>query len=116
MELPSSLKGYSVINLLGKGGFARVYHVKSKKCCTELALKCMEKSLITKMGMSSRVCHEVEIHRDIKHQNIISLLHYFEDEARVYLALELCKGISDVTLKSSSCFPPHSRTVPTTGV
>ena len=36
-----------------------------------------------------RVRREIELHRDLLHNHIVQLHHYFEDETAVYLVLEL---------------------------
>jgi polo-like kinase 4 len=41
-------------------------------------------------GMGSRVKQEVTIHFKLRHPSILKLLTFFEDEAYVYLVLELC--------------------------
>ena len=40
--------------------------------------------------MAKRVRNEVSLHRRLSHPNILSLQHYFEDDDRVYLVMELC--------------------------
>ena len=50
----------------------------------------MEKKSIKNEEMAKRVRNEVALHRKLKHTNILSLYHYFEDDERVYLVMELC--------------------------
>ena len=50
----------------------------------------MEKKSIKNEEMAKRVRNEVALHKKLKHPNILSLYHYFEDDERVYLVMELC--------------------------
>ncbi len=40
--------------------------------------------------MAKRVRNEVALHRRLSHPNVLALYHYFEDDDRVYLVMELC--------------------------
>lgn len=40
--------------------------------------------------MSERVKNEVQIHAGLRHNNILQLMHFFEDQEYVYLVMELC--------------------------
>lgn len=40
--------------------------------------------------MAKRVRNEVALHTKLRHPNILNLYHYFEDDDRVYLVMELC--------------------------
>ena len=40
--------------------------------------------------MAKRVRNEVALHTKLRHPNILNLYHYFEDDERVYLVMELC--------------------------
>lgn len=40
--------------------------------------------------MAKRVRNEVALHKKLRHTNILTLYHYFEDDERVYLVMELC--------------------------
>ena len=50
----------------------------------------MEKKSIKNEEMAKRVRNEVALHKKLKHPNILNLFHYFEDDERVYLVMELC--------------------------
>lgn len=40
--------------------------------------------------MAKRVRNEVALHKKMRHTNILTLYHFFEDDERVYLVMELC--------------------------
>lgn len=50
----------------------------------------MEKKSIKNEEMARRVRNEVALHKKLRHPNILTLYHYFEDSERVYLVMELC--------------------------
>lgn len=50
----------------------------------------MEKKSIKNEEMARRVRNEVALHRKLRHPNILNLYHFFEDDDRVYLVMELC--------------------------
>lgn len=52
----------------------------------------MEKKSIKNEEMARRVRNEVALHKKLKHTNILTLYHYFEDDERVYLVMELCSN------------------------
>lgn len=52
----------------------------------------MEKKSIKNEEMAKRVRNEVALHTKLRHPNILSLYHFFEDDERVYLVMELCSG------------------------
>ncbi len=42
--------------------------------------------------MVQRVKNEVTIHHQLRHPNILELYHFFEDDSKVYLLMELCSN------------------------
>ncbi|CAH1995399.1 unnamed protein product [Acanthoscelides obtectus] len=84
------IEDYEVHNLLGKGGFASVYHARCLKTHTDVAIKMIDKKLMQATGMVNRVKQEVAIHSRLKHPAILELYECFEDINYVYLVLELC--------------------------
>ncbi|KAJ3040632.1 Serine/threonine-protein kinase plk4 [Rhizophlyctis rosea] len=42
--------------------------------------------------MTRRVANEVEVHWQLHHPSILELFNYFEDDADVYMVMELCKN------------------------
>jgi serine/threonine protein kinase len=85
------VKEYHVGKVLGRGSFGTVYEAQEKGGeKRKVALKIMKKMTIRTKGLLSRVLREIKIHRPLKHPNIVSLLHYFEDKRVVCLVLELC--------------------------
>ena len=57
-----------------------------------VAIKALPKATIRVRGLAARVRNEVSIHYQLRHRNILELLHFFEDEENVYLVMELAEG------------------------
>ena len=72
--------------ILGKGAYGQVKLVKHKKSKELFALKIISKATLQNKGLD--LMREVEIHKRLKHSNIIRLVNYFEDEENLYLILE----------------------------
>lgn len=72
--------------VLGKGAYGQVKLVKLKGKGELFALKIIDKKMLQNKNMD--LMREVEIHKRLKHDNIIRLINYFEDEANLYLILE----------------------------
>lgn len=76
-------------NVLGTGSFGTVQRVLHKKTGVVRACKTIDKR---KISNSQRFADEIKILTDLDHPNVIKMYEYFEDEKRVYLITELCKG------------------------
>eukprot|EP00729_Bicosta_minor_P023338 gene23338-5563_t len=73
-------KKYSVLEPIGSGGFARVYHGKRKSDGCDVAIKIINKHEMQRRGVVSRVRNEVEIHSRLDHPSVLRLLEFFEDK------------------------------------
>ena len=83
------LDSYDVIKQLGKGGYGKVYEVRSKKTGELRACKHLSKLNIKNLEKFRR---EIEILKKLDHPNIIKLYELFESERSLYLIMEECKG------------------------
>ncbi|ORY92413.1 hypothetical protein BCR35DRAFT_297802 [Leucosporidium creatinivorum] len=78
--------------LLGEGGFARVYLSTEPDGVTTKALKVIAKEQLKSTKNKSKLFGEIKIHQAMQHPNIVSFEHCFEDEGNVYMQLELCSN------------------------
>ncbi|XP_025204259.1 serine/threonine-protein kinase PLK4 [Melanaphis sacchari] len=90
IPLSDSIDGYEKLELLGKGGFACVYHAQCCHTGRHVAIKEIDIWTMKKQNMIDRVRQEVKIHSQLKHPSILELYTFFEDCRHVYLVLELC--------------------------
>ena len=85
------LDNYEIGPLLGRGGFAKVFHALDKRTKKEVAVKFISKSKFTDdQSIRDRVRNEIRIHLQLKHHAIVNCLEHFEDKDNVYIVLELC--------------------------
>ena len=80
---------YECINQLGKGGYGKVYQVKSKITGKMYACKKLSKLDIKNLIKFRR---EIDILMKTDHPNIIKLYETFESPNSLYLIMEECHG------------------------
>ena len=83
------LDSYDVVKQLGKGGYGKVYEVRSKKTGELRACKQLSKLDVKNVEKFRR---EIDILKGLDHPNIIKLYELFESERSLYLIMEECKG------------------------
>ena len=77
-------------DLLGTGGFARVYRVVERSTSTQFADKVINKDIFKKRPNSrEKVDREILLHKKMNHKNIIKFYDFFEDSNFVHLILEV---------------------------
>jgi len=74
---------------LGKGSYGSVIQARLRGTDIVRAVKIIEKKRVTN---KDRFRLEVEIMMKLDHPYILKMYDYFEDEEKVYLVLEICKG------------------------
>ncbi|XP_056123904.1 serine/threonine-protein kinase ULK1a isoform X2 [Rhinichthys klamathensis goyatoka] len=78
-------------DLIGHGAFAVVFRGRHKqKPNFEVAVKCINKKNLAKS--QSLLGKEIKILKELKHENIVSLLDFQEISGCVYLVMEYCNG------------------------
>jgi len=75
---------------LGKGGFARVHELIDLNTSAVLAGKIIHKSRISKPHHKEKITREIELHRSLKHRNVVQFIKNFEDPDNIYILLENC--------------------------
>lgn len=89
--LPQPLRlQYSVGHVIGDGNFAVVRHCIHKTTNAEYAIKIVDKYKC--QGKETMLASEVDILRQVSHQNIISLIGDQETTDQLFLVMELVKG------------------------
>lgn len=92
-----------LVALLGKGGFSEVWRAFDVEELQEVAVKIHQLdprwSDEKKENYTKHVSREYEIHRNVRHPRIVSLLGVFEVDANSFCTvLELCEGTDLETL------------------
>lgn len=91
MQTTISTHGYELIDEIGRGGFARVYRVKSLVYNKIFALKVIELNNDSK-SRSSAWYNETNSLKQSPHKNIISIYNFFSDEKFNYIVLDYCSN------------------------
>ncbi|XP_010918284.1 L-type lectin-domain containing receptor kinase SIT2-like [Elaeis guineensis] len=92
-ELFKATKGFREENLLGVGGFGRVYKGKLPTSKTEIAVKRISHD--SRQGMREFV-GEIASHSQLRHRNLVQLLGYSRRKGEVLLVYEfMCNGSLD---------------------
>ncbi|KAH8582023.1 kinase domain-containing [Cryptosporidium sp. chipmunk genotype I] len=107
----SDSQTYTLLNMIGKGGFAEVWEVLNMNTWSITAAKIHEltpdMTEHERMVCVERVSNEIKLHRDLKHPNIVNMLHCFEvDNDRLVTIMELCDGPDlDTFIKTNGNVP-----------
>ncbi|SPO26424.1 related to CDC5 - Serine/threonine-protein kinase [Ustilago trichophora] len=97
--------------LLGQGGFARVYMASDPEG-RHKAFKVIAKAAIAKSRKNrQKILAEIMIHKSVDHIHVVKLEDCFEDDANVYFRLELCRNgsLNDIIKKRGPYTEPEAR-------
>ncbi|KAI8639646.1 kinase-like domain-containing protein [Parasitella parasitica] len=103
------LERFEMIRKLGDGAFSNVFEARDLKTGKRVAIKVAQKSHPNDKNTGQRHLHssivrkprateranimkEVEIMRNVRHPNIVQLIHYMESCDNYFLTLDLCQG------------------------
>jgi len=90
LENPKFSDLYTMGRELGRGGFSVVYEGIRKQDNVKFAVKVIAKN--QSEDELSLLRREIDIMKKLKHEHIISLSNFFEDQETIYLILELASG------------------------
>ena len=76
--------------LVFQGGFARVHELIDLKSNAVFAGKIIHKSRISKPHHKEKISREIELHRSLRHKNVVQFFKHFEDGDNIYIILENC--------------------------
>ena len=81
---------YRCGEMLGQGGFAKVFDFVNVTTGERFACKIIEKEKLKDPSKRQKFFAEIDIHRRLKHPNILEFIRFFEDTHHYYLLLERC--------------------------
>lgn len=82
---------YRIGKVLGSGAFGEVRLCLHKDTQTQRAVKVLRKNLLDEKEMDM-LKNEIAILKDMDHPNIVKMFEFLEDEKRIYIVTEICKG------------------------
>lgn len=104
-----AIKGYKLIQLLGKGGFGEVYLAQHNTSGTYVALKVMLPGAAVNQGAVDRFMREIEYTKALQHPNVIQLLDSGFFEGIFFFTMEYCNGgtVSDLIKQQGGRLPAN---------
>jgi serine/threonine protein kinase len=89
----TTLGGYRIIDLIGRGGIGHVYLAEYLRLGRRVALKKLRSQYNSRPEMVSRFFSEARAANHIAHENIVEITDFIEDEKHgSYLIMELLNG------------------------
>lgn len=76
---------------IGEGGYSLVYEGVHRRTRELVAVKCVEKSRLTKMEEKGLI-EEVRVMRKLNHPNIVRLIAFYDEPRMFYIVTELMTG------------------------
>jgi len=87
-----TINDFTLLCVIGKGSYAKVILVRKKDTKEILALKVLKKKYIQQRNQVDHVQTERYILANVTHPFIIKMKYAFQNERKLYFALEYCSG------------------------
>jgi len=87
-----TLEDFYMLCVIGKGSYAKVVLVKKKDTGEIMALKILKKEMVERRKQEEHVKTEREVLAKVVHPFIAKLHYAFQNEKKLYFALEYCPG------------------------
>lgn len=83
---------FEFLNIIGRGGFGKVWKVIEKKTKNHYALKEMNKAKIIDKKSVKSIKYERELLEKLHHSYIVNMHYAFQDYDNLYLVIDLLTG------------------------
>ena len=94
MNSPEFLGPYQLGELLGRGGMGSVYAGVHGKSGQRVAVKLISPHVSDEMRFRRRFDAEIETLKRLRHDNIVQLIGYGEEQGQLFYSMELVEGES----------------------
>jgi serine/threonine-protein kinase len=84
---------YQVVAHIATGGMGAVYKAQDTDLGREVALKVLQPDLVNKPGMLERFQREARSAARLRHENIVTLYDFGEEQGTYFIALEFIDGV-----------------------
>ena len=98
-----SIKDYSIVKIIGKGSFGKIYEVEQKKTKKHYALKKIETEGLSEEDLDL-IDQEIKMLIQMECEYSTELIKDFRDDEFVYIILELCDSTLDAEIKKAGGF------------
>jgi serine/threonine protein kinase len=96
---PSLLGGrYHLLEQIGLGGMAHVYHARDLQLLREVAIKVLREDWIEDATFRSNFLQEARAAANLSHPNIVTIFDFGHDNDRIYIVMEYVHGTDLKTL------------------
>ncbi len=89
----TSIPGYDMLGVLGRGGMGVVYRARQRNLSREVAVKTLLLSQLSHRDSLLRFEQEARNIGQLQHPNIVAAYDYGKHKGRLYLAMELVPGV-----------------------
>jgi|GEM_PF-6951529 serine/threonine protein kinase len=103
--MPFTLKDYSDIKELAKGGMSRIYLATQISLNRKVVIKEMAAGLVTTKNEIKRFENEAQAGASLSHDNIIRIYDFGEERGSFYIAMEFVDGLDLDQLLKQEDFP-----------
>jgi predicted Ser/Thr protein kinase len=103
--MPFTLKDYSDIKELAKGGMSRIYCATQISLKRQVVIKEMAAGLVTTTSEIKRFENEAQAGASLSHDNIIRIYDFGEEKGSFYIAMEFVDGLDLDRLLRQQDFP-----------
>ena len=83
---------YEIGGKLGSGAYAEVRSCTHRLHKASRAVKIIDKNMLSTEAIKAQFIQEVEILKLLDHPNIVRAYEFFEDQNKLYIVMEQCKG------------------------
>ena len=92
MNSPTFLGPYRLGEILGRGGMGSVYQGVHEKSGEKVAVKLISPEVADEMRFRRRFDAEIETLKRLRHDGIVRLIGYGEEEGQLFYSMELVEG------------------------
>jgi serine/threonine protein kinase len=89
-----SIDDFEIGDMLGKGAYGEVYHSVEKNTGKQYAIKIYDRYQMCQAHKIKSVNNEIKIIKKLDHPNLVKLFSVHESVTKIFLVMELVKGVS----------------------
>jgi serine/threonine protein kinase len=91
-QIESTLSDFTILKMIGKGSFGKVFLVEHNQTKAHYAMKCIRKDVILEHDQLENIRLEKDILNTINHPFLVNMEFVFQNENRIYFLMKFIKG------------------------